>query len=311
MCKLAVAILAVVSAAAGTSAAPPAPVQPGGIRFTRDPYLGVGLETRDASLGRIAAALSRLAGCRAEVAEELEGRRLTLSLPPRPPERLFAVLARRTGARMRVSYRLDPLAEGERARRGSRVFAGEPVDMEILRPTPLAEALPHFDVPIEAHPDVGGTVRVRAVRHPLGGVLDHVSRQVNARWSAVVRFEYHQPVDADAAEYERMQSHFVELARLPPHERREEIAADLSAVEGLPEERRAQELLRAATDVLSLSTYLQNTPGEHRGPVWEGVLGIARDYWDVLSRMPADRRQRLGPVAAALRELERRLAAVR
>ena len=284
----------------------------GGTRFTEDRFAGgYAVETSEAPLERIALSLGRLAGCRVEVDPKVKERRLTLDLVARPMERLFLVLARRAGVRISVRYRFEPLPAGEARRRGAGLFAGKPLELEIREPAPLEEALQRLDVRFDVDRRMRATVRVRAVRHPLSAVLDSLAEQAGAKWQTVVRFEERLASDGEGAAYERIQSHFFELARLPEAERREEVRADLEAIEKLPEDRRPGALERTAQDVLSMESYLHNDSSERRGPVWDYVYAVSLDYWTVLHRMPAARREAFAPVIGALVELRRRVERIR
>jgi hypothetical protein len=284
----------------------------GTVRVVKDRFSGgYTLESAEAPLERIAAVLERHTGCRVQVDEKLRGRKLTLNLVSRPPERLFPVLGRRADARVSVRFRFEPLPPGSPRRPGPLAFAREPAPIEVLQPTELSEVLRDLDGSFDLAEGVRGRVSVRSIRYSLAQVLDHFAAQVNASWKPVVRFEERKFVDRDAETFERMQAHFHDLASLPPMERREELGWDLEGIEELPEDKREAAAQRIAADILSLGTHLHNTPGEHRGPVAEGVVGIAQDYAAVLSGITGSRRQRLRPIVDALAALDERLKSIR
>jgi hypothetical protein len=289
---------------------PPAPVPV--LRLTWDRFRGgCGMEAREAPLEQLAHSLARVSGCAVELDEKLRGRRVTLDLAPRPLERLFPVLARRLDARLSILYRLKPWRAEYIRRKGSLVFAGRLVDLEMSRPLDLDEALRQLGVPLEVEDGVSGRVRLSAARYPLARVFDRIADQVNAKWETVVRLEQRKPVDAEAAALERMHSHFGDLAGLSPGERREELASDLEAMLELPGDQREQRLERISTDILSLASLLQSVPGEHRAQIGPRVHAVAGDYWSVLSRLPEERRSLCAPLFAALEGLRQRLDQIR
>lgn len=309
VCTL-ITALCVLGPALAAAAGPWSPA-PGHVRIAADRYSGGWALAANAGLDTIAGALARKTGCRAVVDEPLKALPLRVDLGPRPAERLFQVLARRAGARLEVRYVVTPLASGEPVFRGARAFAEEPAELELREPTPLDEALQELNVPIRIAGEVDGYVRLLAPSQPLRRILDRLCEQVQGCWHAEVRITARRPADAEAAADERRRAHFDDLSGLPPDERRDELAADLERIERLPPADREAALRRTADDVLSMAEHLRRTPGEHRGPVWEGVSGIANDYATVLDRMPGSRRERYAPIAAALGQLRIRLSGIR
>jgi hypothetical protein len=288
------------------------PLARGEVRLTEDRFAGgFAVEAEEAPLERILAALARASGCRAEIAPELKERKLTLNLVARPPERLFLVLARRAKLRAAVTFRFTRLEAGPARRPGSLLFARQPVSHETREPVLLEQALRDLDVRFQLEPEVNVPVRVRAVRHTLGAVLDNLAAQANAKRNTVVRLEQRAPGEDAAAEYERSQAHFFELARLPEAERREELLADLEEIESLTGDPRALALERTSQNVLSLESYLHNDSGEFPGPIWRRVEGVVADYWVVLRRLTPARREHFSPLVAALEELRRRVERIR
>ena len=69
---------------------------------------GYGLQAVDAPGKEIGAALAAATDCVVEMDAGLRERRFTLDIAARPPERLFRAVARHTGARLSVSFRLRP-----------------------------------------------------------------------------------------------------------------------------------------------------------------------------------------------------------
>src|SRR5262249_42982541 len=128
--------------------------QPSSVRVVRDASRGAyGLRAENASLRSISAALERAIGGRIELDETLGARRFTLDLSPRPPERLFFVLARRASARCSVTYRLRrPAAETSPS--SGRALATRPVTLRFPQPTPLPEVLRELPDPVKVEEGV-------------------------------------------------------------------------------------------------------------------------------------------------------------
>jgi len=245
-----------------------------------------------------------------EVDKELRSRRLTLHLSPRPPERLFPVLARRAGARFSNNFRFKPRGPGVR-QGNSRLFAREPVSMTVTAPAEFEEVLQALEIDVDVAEDVAGKVTLATSAQPLATVLSRLAHQVDAVWEPVVRLEYHKPVDAEAASYERMLSHFSELAALSPAERREEIQAELESLGRLGPDEQPTGIARLAGDILSLGSLLRTVPGEHRAAIGPQVVGVAADYWAVLSRAPGGQRSAFRQIVGALGQLARDLEQIR
>lgn len=295
----------------GASAAPRDP-PPSSVRVTRDRSgLETGLRAENALLTEIGAALERPTGCRVEVDDQLRQQRLTVELIPRPPERLLRVLARRTYTRLSISYHLETAPPDRARRRGSPVFASDPVNGEIDEPLELSEALRKLELRVQVGEGVAGRVRVFAARTPLHRVLDQIAAQVDCVWHTVVRLDARIPVDEAAAEEERERFHFSDLSDLSSAERQEELAADLEAIDRLPPKQRDRAVQDVAADIVSMARLLKETPGEHRGPVAASVHSIGRDYWSVLSRLPPERRTRAAPLFHAVRELQWQLGQIK
>jgi hypothetical protein len=245
-----------------------------------------------------------------EIDEKLRDVRLTLELAPRPPERLFPVLARRAFARLSVVYRVRPFPPGGVRQAGSLLFADGLVSLRLREAVELPEVWGQLGVPVEVEEGVEGTVRMDVARRPLAWVMDRIAAQVGATWVAVVRLEARRFVDPEAETYTRMRSHFSDLARLSSMERREELAAEMETLAELPTDRRAEGLRRMADDVLSLATLLHEVPGEHRAATAPYVLGIAADYRAVLLDLSEERRGRLAFLFHVLDDLRLRLQAI-
>jgi hypothetical protein len=270
-----------------------------------------GLRVTDAPIGEIGAALARATGCLVEMDAKLAAQRLTLELVPRPPEAIYAILARRAKARVAVSYRLEPAVEGTPRGHGATIFAAYPVSLEITRPVPLAEALQRLSLRTEVRGGLDGPVRVVAARTPLARVLDQLVGQVNGTWNAVVRLELRRPIDAAAAADERERAHYYDLARLAPADRQEELAADVNTLLQLPEAQLGSALRERASEIRAMSRLVQETPGEHRGPVVNRVLAVASDYWLILSRLGPSQRLQAEPLLRAVADVRQALVTLR
>jgi hypothetical protein len=212
---------------------------------------------------------------------------------------------------MEARIRMETRGKSPAKRRSRLAFARETVSLNVPEPAPVREVVRELRTKVEVAQEVEGTVRLQAARHSLSWVLDRITDQVSAEWRVVVRLDRRNPPDAAAADQERMRTHFDELSGLPPAERREEIAAELDRIEALPVLQQTAAVSVMARDVLSLGTHLRETPGEHRGPVWAGVLGISRAYSGALAALPAGRRALFDPVSEALGHLAARLTEIR
>jgi hypothetical protein len=86
------------------------------VRVLRDESRrGYALQAADAPGKEIGAALAAATNCVVEMDAGLRERRFTLDIAARPPERLFRAVARQTGARLSVSFRLRPAAPSDQA----------------------------------------------------------------------------------------------------------------------------------------------------------------------------------------------------
>jgi hypothetical protein len=242
----------------------------------------------------------------------LRERRFTLDIAARPPERLFRAVARQTGARLSVSFRLRPAAPSDQAHPPDHpAFATHYLSVRTSPALALSDIGRTLGTRIEVSEGVGGQARVPAGRRPLAGFLDHIAAQVDARWETVVHLNTRTVVDAEAAEHERMQTHFGDLACLSPVEQRDELVAERELLEKLPPEKQAEGIRGMARDVLSLGTLLQRVPGEHRGRLAPRVLAVAEGYRTVFTRLRGERRERFAPVLHALNDLQQHLAQIR
>lgn len=263
------------------------------------------LVARGTTLAEVAGALAPVADCRCRVDEKLRDRPLSLDFGPRSLERLVLALARAAGARLAVSYRLEPIPSGPPAHPGRRAFVRHLVQVEGPMPKPLRAATADLGVPVEVAEEVGGKVRLLPHPRPLGEVLDAMARQTRSRWVLVLGFESRPvAIDPSAAVVDRMHEHLSELAQLSTEDRRAELSEKLRGLERLPEAERGIAVQRVATDIAGLGTLLHRVPGEHRFSVGAQVLPVARDYGQALSAFRSRRKPAFQPLFEALHRLD-------
>jgi hypothetical protein len=175
---------------------------------------------------------------------------------------------------------------------------------------PVTQALEQLGLRAEVEEGVHGDVEVSASRTPIAQVLDRVAAQVGAQWQTVIRFEPRRAADTSAAREEGRRIFYEGLAALSPAERREELAAELAALERLPPEQRERALHRLETGIQNMALVVRQAPGEHRAALLGHVHAIQRDFWTALVGLPVDQQRRTAPLIRALRELQQRLAEI-
>ncbi|MCC6442760.1 MAG: hypothetical protein IT210_04790 [Armatimonadetes bacterium] len=288
------------------SKALPEPAGNASIRLTRYRKSGeIGLKAVRAPMKDIASTLERATGCAIEMDKELQEGRHTLDISPRPAEKLFHALARRVAARIVVTYRLKHLLAGETAPPGNPLFAGRQVSVNQKRPEEPEILWQQLGITVEMEEDIVGKVVLTARKEPLARALDRAAAQLQARWETVLRLEPRFRSGESADPEEEMRDHFTDLAKMTSKERQEEIRADISAIESLPEDRQEAGVLWMAGNVTGLASLLKSVPGEHRERVALKVAAVAQDYWNVMDRLPPSSRARFDPVCQALLQLQK------
>lgn len=281
------------------------------IRLTRYRKEGhIGLKAVNAPLKDIALTLGRATGCAVEMDREFEEGRHTFDISARPVEKLFHTLARRLAARIVVTYRMKGLPAGETAPSGSLPFAGRRVSVTLKVPVEPDILWQRLGIPMEMSEDVSGQVAMSARNEPLARVLDRAAAQLRARWETVLRLEPRFRPGEFADPEEEMRDHFTDLVKMTSKERQEEIRADISAIESLPEDQREAGVRWMAGNVAGLASLLKSVPGEHRQQVAPKVAAVAQDYWNVMERLPKSSRARFDPVCQALVQLQKDYAEI-
>ena len=280
------------------------------IRIQRDSDKGVwGLESTNARLGDVAKALARSMACTITVDPKAAERRLDTVIMPRSPERLVPLLGRRANVSATLVYRFEMPRVGEAATSSPAGFGKDLVARDLREPLEIDEAIRSLGVPAELGKGVHGKVRVNSLRAPVHRVLDQIAAQTRSRWSVEIRLRDRTAADEIAAREEAPRLLYSDLARLNPEERREEIQADLEALENLPEEEQGEAVKTLAGNLKEMGSLVKEAQ-ENRGAVAGNVSAIARDYSLALRRLPSDNRAWSAPLFDALRELSLELRAL-